>query len=108
MTSGHQIVLSTCPASSAEVIATLLVDERLAACVNIVPAVQSIYRWQGKIQNNEESLLIIKTRADLYPELASMLRSEHPYEIPEIIAFDIDNGATDYLEWLSGCLLTRQ
>jgi len=107
MSNGYQIVLSTCPANSAEMIATVLVDKRLAACINIVPVVQSIYRWQGKIHNSAESLLIIKTRADLYSELVSVLRSEHPYEIPEIIAVNIDDGATDYLEWLNGCLLAH-
>jgi len=105
MSNSYRVVLSTCPTISAERIATVLVDERLAACVNIVPKIQSIYRWQGQLQSSEESLLVIKTKADLYAELESVLRDEHPYEIPEIISLSIQDGATDYLDWLNGCVL---
>jgi periplasmic divalent cation tolerance protein len=77
-----------------------LVEERLAACVNRIPAVQSVYRWQGKVEENTEELLVIKTRADLFTALEKRVRELHSYSVPEVIALPIMNGSEAYLKWL--------
>jgi len=100
--SSYQIVLNTCPDESvAQNIASALVEKRLAACVNIVPGVVSIYRWQGKINQDQELLLIIKSTSDAFPAISDCIQSLHPYELPEIIAVPIDTGLPQYLSWLS-------
>jgi periplasmic divalent cation tolerance protein len=81
-------------------IATALVDEQLAACVNILDNIHSIYRWQGAIKSASESLLLIKTRANLLPPIESRLRELHSYEVPELVAVRIGEGAQPYLDWL--------
>lgn len=73
---------------------------RKAACVNIVPGVDSSFRWQGKLDSAQESLLIIKTRASLLPEIIEMVKSAHSYSVPEIIALPIIGGNQDYLNWI--------
>ncbi|MES1172610.1 MAG: divalent-cation tolerance protein CutA [Bacteroidota bacterium] len=85
----------------AETMARALVGERLAACVNIVGGVRSIYRWEGQIEEADEVLCFVKTRPELLPELAARVRALHPYAVPEILAFDVDEGAPDYLAWLT-------
>nr|VFK26457.1 MAG: divalent cation tolerance protein [Candidatus Kentron sp. MB]VFK30378.1 MAG: divalent cation tolerance protein [Candidatus Kentron sp. MB]VFK75193.1 MAG: divalent cation tolerance protein [Candidatus Kentron sp. MB] len=98
----HRIVLCTCPdLETAEQIATNLVDSGLAACVNIVPKIRSIYKWQGKIENHSESQLIIKTHQQRIPDLEQSIRQQHPYDVPEIIAIKIDSGSSEYLTWLN-------
>jgi len=84
----------------AERIATALVERRLAACVNVVPGVTSVYRWKGDVQRDAELLLVIKTRADRLEELRKVLLSLHPYEVPELVALPIEGGHAAYLEWL--------
>jgi periplasmic divalent cation tolerance protein len=81
-------------------IASALVDQKKAACVNIVPKVNSLFRWKGKIEEVEESLMVVKTRAELFPEVVSAVKSIHSYEVPEIIALPIVEGNPDYLTWL--------
>jgi periplasmic divalent cation tolerance protein len=81
-------------------IARLLVKERKAACVNIVPGVDSLFRWKGKVDSARESLLLVKTRASLFPEIISLVKQIHSYEVPEIIALPIIDGSEDYLKWL--------
>jgi periplasmic divalent cation tolerance protein len=81
-------------------IARALLDRRLAACVNVVPGVRSLYRWKGAIEDDREELLVIKTSADRYPALAAALEELHPYEVPELIALPIEAGAERYLAWL--------
>jgi periplasmic divalent cation tolerance protein len=88
------------PEKAAE-IAHILVEEQLAACVNLVPAVRSIYRWQGQVSDDTETLAIIKTTAERYDALASRLVALHPYEVPELIAFPILRGHAPYLAWLT-------
>ncbi len=83
-----------------ERIARALVEERLAACVNLVPAVRSIYRWKGEVCDEGELLLWIKTREARFPELQERVRSLHPYEIPEIIALPLSQGFPPYLSWV--------
>ena len=100
--SAAQLVLSTCPdRETAERLARLLVTRRLAACVNIVPGLLSVYRWEGGIHSDAEVLLLIKTDAERYPELETTLRAEHPYELPKIVAVTISEGSTDYLRWIT-------
>jgi periplasmic divalent cation tolerance protein len=97
----QQLVLSTCPSAAvAKRLARRLVEERLAACVNILPLAQSIYRWRGKVESAREWLLIIKSRRTVYPRLEARLRELHPYELPEIIAVPIARGLAAYLAWI--------
>jgi len=81
-------------------LARALVDEGLAACVNIVPGVQSIYQWEGRLQEDEEVLCLIKTRPAVFDRARARILELHPYEVPEILAFAVDNGSPAYLDWL--------
>jgi periplasmic divalent cation tolerance protein len=85
-------------------IAKLLVKEKKAACVNIVPGMDSLFRWKGKMDSARESLLLVKTRASLFSEIISLVKEAHSYEVPEIIALPIVGGSEEYLKWLdSAC-----
>jgi periplasmic divalent cation tolerance protein len=77
-----------------------LVEERLAACVNRIGPIQSVYRWEGKLEQSEEHLLIIKTERDLFSALEKRVRELHTYSVPEIVALPIIDGSQDYLRWL--------
>jgi len=95
------IVLTTCENSQdAQTIAETLVEKRLAACVNILPGLKSVYRWQGKVENAAELLLLIKTRRGLFEQLSAELARIHPYKVPEVIALPLIDGAPAYLGWL--------
>lgn len=95
------ICLSTCPdRESAEHIARSLVDARLAACVNSVPGLLSTYRWQGKIERDDEWLLIIKTTTERLDALRARLLELHPYELPELVAVKAADGLAAYLDWV--------
>lgn len=99
------LVLCTCPeGETASELARALVEERLAACVNILPGIASVYRWQGAIETSREALLLVKTERAAYARLESRLRERHPYEVPEIVALPLENGLPDYLQWISQCL----
>ncbi len=87
-----------------ENIAKILVEEKLAACVNITGKVNSTYFWQGNIENDDEYLLIIKTRKDKFKELEKKVKGNHPYTVPEIIAIPIVLGSEDYLNWIDETL----
>ncbi len=96
------VVLITAPAGAAEAeLARTLVDERLVACVNLIPGVRSLYRWQGEVQDDAESLLLCKTTPDRYAALEARVRELHPYEVPEIIALPLVHGSAPYLAWLA-------
>ncbi len=97
-----QIVLNTCPdEETAREIASLLIEQQLAACVNIIPAIESVYRWQDKVEFATEYLLIIKTQSDCYTELENTIQTLHPYELPEIVAVPIEAGLPAYLDWIN-------
>ncbi len=85
---------------SAEKLAALLIERRLAACVNILAPCASVYRWQGEIQRDEEHPVLIKTAQDRYAELEASIRANHPYELPEIIAVSLTHGLPAYLQWV--------
>ena len=96
------LVLTNLPErAAAERLAGLLVEKRLAACVNILAPCRSVYRWQGAVRHDEEHPMLIKTTAERYSALEEALRSEHPYEPPEIIAVPIERGLPAYLEWVA-------
>ena len=96
------LVLTNLPErAAAERLADLLVEKRLAACVNILAPCRSVYRWQGAVRHDEEHPLLIKTTAERYPALEQALRSGHPYELPEIIAVPIEGGLPAYLQWVA-------
>jgi len=86
----------------AQRIAESLLNQRKAACVNIVPVVSSLFWWQGKLDSAQECLLIIKTKASLFGEVARLVKAAHSYEVPEIIALPIIDGGKDYLDWIEG------
>jgi periplasmic divalent cation tolerance protein len=97
------VVLATCgSAEEADKVARSLVDARLAACVNIVPRIRSIYRWKGEVESGEEWLLIVKSRRSLFPLLREEIRKAHSYEVPETIALSVVDGSPDYLQWMEG------
>jgi periplasmic divalent cation tolerance protein len=104
MTSQVLIVLCTCPdAEVAGRIATALVGEGLAACVNALPGVTSVYLWEGSVQTDTEVQLLIKTTAARLPALTDRVRAMHPYELPEVIAVPVTGGLPDYLQWVQTC-----
>ena len=103
----YLLIYCTCPDRvMAERIAEALVADRLAACVNIVPGITSVYRWQGEVQHDSELLLLIKTRDECYPALEARIRELHSYEVPEIIAVPLQRGSESYLAWLDACVGT--
>ncbi|MGB7932887.1 MAG: divalent-cation tolerance protein CutA [Gammaproteobacteria bacterium] len=105
MTNDTQIVLCTVPnEATARRIASALVEEQLAACVNIVPGITSVYRWKGAIETAPEMLLIIKTTLGVYMRLQDRIHALHPYELPEIIAVSLDQGLPEYLAWITTSL----
>ncbi|MDO8569015.1 MAG: divalent-cation tolerance protein CutA [Dehalococcoidales bacterium] len=99
--SKHVILFITTPnPAEAQKIARLLLEQRQAACVNIIPTVDSLFRWQDKLDSARESLMVVKTRADKVPEIVELVKANHTYTVPEIIAFPIVGGNPEYLEWI--------
>ena len=96
------VCLCTCPdATSARRIADALVGERLAACVNLLPGISSVYRWQGRVEQAEEVLLVVKTTRGRLEALTQRAQALHPYELPEVVAVDIAGGLPGYLAWIA-------
>ena len=96
------LVITNCPdEESANAIALAVVEAKLAACVNILPRVQSVYRWQGVVESATEIPLFIKSTAAGYPALEAAIRQHHPHEVPEIIALNIERGLPAYLNWVA-------
>nr|XP_029736306.1 uncharacterized protein LOC115271024 isoform X3 [Aedes albopictus] len=98
----HSIAYVTTPnANSAKELARKLIEHKLAACVNIIPGLTSIYQWEGKMNEDQEILLMIKTRTSRVDELSKFVRENHPYSVAEVITVPIENGNPPYLDWLS-------
>jgi periplasmic divalent cation tolerance protein len=98
----HRLVLSTAGShDEARRIAHALVEKRLAACVNIAPQIESIYRWQGKVEEAREWLLLIKTTAAALNDVCNAIKELHSYEVPECICINIEDGSAPYLKWIS-------
>jgi periplasmic divalent cation tolerance protein len=98
---GCVLVLTTFAAQAdIDGVARALVDERLAACVNILPPMRSIYRWKGEVEDAAERQVVIKTQAAAVDRLTARLRDLHPYEVPELLVVPIDGGGADYLAWI--------
>ena len=96
------LVLTNLPdRAAAERIGDLLIEKKLAACVNILAPCRSVYRWKGAVQRDEEHPVLIKTTSERYAELERALRAAHPYELPEIIAVPVEHGLPEYLDWVS-------
>jgi periplasmic divalent cation tolerance protein len=96
------VVLVTAPSpDQAAEIARALVEERLAACGNVVPAIRSIYRWEGKVHEDAEALLVLKTTRGRFEALRDRVLALHPYDVPEVIALPVEAGSADYLAWIA-------
>jgi periplasmic divalent cation tolerance protein len=100
MTNALEVHVTAPNREQASQMARALVEERLAACVNIVDGVHSVFRWEGKLHEDQEVLCLIKTRPDLLPALIERVQTLHAYEVPEILAFEVADGSAAYLEWL--------
>jgi periplasmic divalent cation tolerance protein len=97
----HYVLLCSCPSSAvAEQLAALLVEKQAAACVNILPGVTSVYRWQGQIEKDKEVLLIIKSSGEGIAQTTELVQQHHPYDLPELIALPITAGSQAYLNWI--------
>lgn len=102
------LVLCTCPNSKvAHDLAQQLIESGLAACVNILPEITSVYTWKGKTESGTEILLFIKTTLKAYPKLESLIKTLHPYECPEVIEIPIHHGLTGYLQWIKDSVLAE-
>jgi periplasmic divalent cation tolerance protein len=96
------LVITTLPnADAAAELAKNVVGERLAACANLIPALRSIYKWQGKVQDENEVLVLFKTRQQHYENLKSRILELHPYQLPEVLAIPVEQGYAAYLDWLA-------
>ncbi len=100
MTPAIVVLVTVGSEQEAETIATTLLEERLAACVNVTSPVRSLYRWEGRIADDREWQLVIKTQARLFEALAARVRTLHSYDLPEIIALPVLAGTTDYVDWI--------
>ena len=99
------VVYITASGENATDLASALVCEKLAACVNRIPGVESTYAWEGRVERDTEDLLIVKTRAGLFDRLKERVQALHAYDVPEIIAVPVVEGSEGYLEWMTACLL---
>jgi periplasmic divalent cation tolerance protein len=94
------VMTTVARAEDAEYLAREVVERRLAACVNLLPPITSVYRWHGDVTREEERMLLMKTRADRFAALRDLLLEIHPYEVPEVIAVPLEAGSDGYLKWL--------
>jgi len=100
MTDKRIVLTTTGSHEEAQRIAHHLVENQLAACVNIISRIESIYRWQGKVESNAEWLLLIKTTSEKFPNVRDAIRELHSYDLPECIAIAVDDGSAEYLDWI--------
>ncbi|MBI3928351.1 MAG: divalent-cation tolerance protein CutA [Armatimonadetes bacterium] len=96
----HYVCFVTAPPQEAPNLARKLVEARLVACVNLIPAVSSTYWWEGRVQEDQEALLVLKTSADSVEALVQKVKELHSYTVPEVIAMPIERGNPDYLQWI--------
>jgi periplasmic divalent cation tolerance protein len=101
MTDARIILTTAGSQEEADKIAHALVERRLAACVNIVPQIGSVYRWQGKVETAQEWLLLIKTKAELYERVRDVIQELHSYDLPECIMLEVIAGSQEYLNWIT-------
>jgi periplasmic divalent cation tolerance protein len=106
----HELIVfvTTSTRDEAAAIAEALVSDRLAACVNIIPVIESVYRWEGKVTRDSEALMIIKTTDERYAELERRVRQLHSYSTPEVVALRIERGSEQYLNWLRDSTATDE
>jgi len=97
---GIRVLFCTCAPDGADSLAAALVEQRLAACVNVLPGATSVYRWKGSVERDAESLLVIKTATDRVDDLVRALPDLHPYDTPELIALPVTAGLADYVDWV--------
>lgn len=103
--SARYVVLCTVPdAETGAELARTMVEDKLAACVNRIPGIRSVYRWEGEIQEDREEILVIKTDERRLSELVAAIEAQHPYECPEAVALPVSGGSLPYLNWIGGCL----
>ncbi len=102
MTTARMVLTTAGSQEEARKIAKALVEQKLAACVNIVPGVESIYRWQGKVESAAEWLLLVKTEHEALERVRNAIQELHSYDLPECIMLEIADGSTAYLEWIQG------
>ena len=96
----YSVVLSTAPSREVAVrLAKVMVERRIAACVNILPCT-SVYRWDGEVKEDKEHLMVIKTRRTYIDDLRDLMASEHPYDLPELVSLEVEDGSAEYLNWL--------
>jgi periplasmic divalent cation tolerance protein len=101
MTNARIVLTTAGSADEARKIAQALVDRRLAACVNIVPQIESVYRWQGKVENASEWLLLIKTQVGAFEGVRATIEALNSYDLPECIMLEVDDGEQEYLDWIT-------
>ena len=101
MTEALVVLTTVAKPDEGERLANLIVESELAACVQILPPMSSIYRWEGKLEKASETLLLIKTTRAAYPALENLIKQKHPYQTPEIISLPVETGLKDYLDWLT-------
>ena len=101
MTNARIVLTTTATQEEARKIAYALVERRLAACVNLVPHLESVYRWQDKVESAQEWLLLIKTQADLFERVRDAVKELHSYDLPECLMLEVDAGSKEYLDWIA-------
>ena len=101
MTDKRLVLTTAGSAEEARKIARHIMEQRLAACVNIVPKIESVYRWQGKVESSSEWLLLIKTTVEKFPNVRNAIRELHSYDLPECIAIVVEDGSMEYLDWIA-------
>jgi periplasmic divalent cation tolerance protein len=104
MTNKRLVLTTASSAEEAKKIARAMVESRLAACVNIVPKLESVYRWEGKVEEAQEYLLLIKTTAEAFPAVREKIQQLHSYKVPECIAVAVEEGSEAYLKWIDECV----